>query len=164
LITANIPNETFDERIGICLENMNRLTGEAREVWSNLYDMLTAMGADGMSSDEEAVADNKRVYHVKVLPYRSGQVLSRVKFIDLHANHTNGYGNNAPGTPPRTRIRPKESNKSTRKAPIGWPENLYKSGWLEEQSDIHYEYLNAKAGLDLIPFGEVQRFSGVPID
>ena len=83
LITPDIPNQTYDERIGICLENMNRLTGEAREVWSNLYDMLTAMGADGVSSDEESVVDNKRVYHVKVLPYRSGQVTSRVKFIDL---------------------------------------------------------------------------------
>ncbi len=160
-IVVNILNQTYDERIGICLENMNQLMGKAHDVWCNLHEMLVAMGPDGVSSDEESVEDNRRLYCVKVLPHRSARVLSRIIFIDSHANHTNGYGNNGPGTAPRTRIRSNDANKSTRKAPIGWPENLYKSGWVEEQSDINYGHLNPQAELDLIPFGEVQRFAGV---
>ena len=158
---VNILNQTYEERMGICIENVNQLTGDAREVWSNLYEMVDAMGADGVSSDEESVVDNKRVYHVKALPHRSARVLSRVKFIDSQANHTNGYGNNASGTPPRIRIRPEEPQESNRKVPTGWPENFYKAGWLEKLSDINYGRLEAKADLDLIPFSEVQRFAGV---
>lgn len=123
--------------------------------------MVVAMGPDGVSSDEEAVAENRRVFHVKVLPHRSARVLPRVKFIDSHANHTNGYGNNGPGTAPRTRIRPQNANESSRKAPVEWPENLYKAGWVEAQSDINYGHLNAQAELELIPFSEVQRLVGV---
>lgn len=140
---------------------MNQLKGEERTVWLNLSDMVEALGADGVSSDEESVADGKKVYHVKVLPYRSKRVLPRVKFIDSQANHTNGYGNNASGTPPRTRIRPDNPQESSRKPPVGWPRNFYKVGWLEELLDIHYGYLDAQAELDLIPFSEVQRFAGV---
>jgi hypothetical protein len=83
---------------------MQRLSGDARDVWCNLHDMVHAMGPDGVSSDEEAMADNKRVYHVKVLPHCSARILSRVIFINSHANHMNGYGNNGPGTAPQTRI------------------------------------------------------------
>jgi hypothetical protein len=123
--------------------------------------MIAAMGPDGVGSDEESVEGNRRVFHVKVLPHRSARVLSRVIFIDSQANHTNGYGNNRPGTAPRTRIQPENANESSRKALIGWPEIFYKSGWAEERLDIEYGYLEAWAELDLILFGEVQRFAGV---
>ena len=116
----NILNQTYEEQMGICIENVNQLTGDAHEVWSNLYEMVDTMGTDGVSSDEECMVDNKRVYHVKALPHHSTRVLSRVKFIDSQANHTNGYGNNASGTPPRTRIRPEEPQESNRKVPTGF--------------------------------------------
>ena len=140
---------------------MKKLTGEARKVWRNLHDMLEAMGPDGVSSDEEVVVNNRREYHVKILPHRSTRVLSRIQYIDKHANHTNGYGNSAPGTPPRIWIRPDKPEESRRKAPTGWPQNLYKSQWIEGLSDIHYEYLGAKTDFDLMVFELAQRFAGV---
>lgn len=123
--------------------------------------MVAAMGPNEVSSDKESIEGNRRVFHVKVLPHCSARVLSRVIFFDSQANHTNGYGNNRPGTAPCTQIQPENANESSRKAPIGWPENFHKSGWVEEQLDIEYGYLEAQAELDLIPFCEVQRFAGV---
>jgi len=140
---------------------MKRLTGEARKAWGNLHDMLEAMGPDGVSSDEEVMVNNRKEYHIKILPHRSTQVLSRIKYIDDHANHTNGYGNSASGTPPRTRIRPENPEESRRKAPIGWPENLYKSKWIEGLSTIHYGFLGAKEDFGLMEFDIGQRFTGV---
>jgi hypothetical protein len=123
--------------------------------------MLEAMGPDGVSSDEDVVVDNKKVYHVKILPHRSTRVLSRIKYIDGHANHTNGYGNSPPGTPPRIRIRPEKPEESRRKPPIGWPQNLYRSQWIAGLSDVHYGYLGAKNDFDLRKFDIGQRFAGV---
>ena len=141
---------------------MKKLTGEARNIWRNLHDMLEAMGPDGVSSDEDVMVNNRKEYHVKILPYRSTRVLSRIKYIDNHANHTNGYGNSAPGTPPRIRIRPENPKESSKKAPIGWPKNLYKSRWIEGLSDTHYGYLDAKEDFGLVQFDIGQRFAGVP--
>jgi len=57
-------------------------TNEARLVWEHLDDILVALGAGGMSSDESEVENGKTVYFVKKMGWRRLELTSKICAID----------------------------------------------------------------------------------
>jgi hypothetical protein len=101
---------------------------------------------DGMSSDESG--DGNRRYFIKILPWRSAKLIPYLQKIDRDINRTNALGN-APGNPPRQRIRIAGGQISRRKAVCGLPLNFYDTTWYAGLSAVDRLAVNARPATPL---------------
>ena len=139
------------DRVDICLENLPEnvasiVTDEQRE-WKKRYDVVDALGPEGMSSDETDDNDPDN-YWVRTLLWRSKKATQVMVTIDEAKNITNAYGNIRAGNRPRNRQRRKNSTASVRKVPIGKPEDLYDRDWYAQLNAGKKRALKAKANLE----------------
>ncbi|PPQ75852.1 hypothetical protein CVT26_001351 [Gymnopilus dilepis] len=144
-------NQKHHERIDICLENLpeniERITGDAQRDWKTKYDVVMALGPEGMSSDETDGSDPD-TYRVRTLPWRNKSLVQTMVSIDDAKNITNGYGNIRPGNRPRIRQRKKNATTSARRAPTGKPKDLYEPDWYKALTVTKKRTLKAKSALD----------------
>jgi len=118
-----------------------------------LYQLAASFGNDGMSSDESGAGNRK--FFVKILHWQSVKLIPYLQKIDQDLNHTNTLGN-APGNPPRQRIRITGGQVSRRKAVPGLPLNFYDKTWYAGLSAVGKIALNVlecnKVGINSIIF------------
>jgi hypothetical protein len=127
-------------------------TNEARLVWEHLDDILAALGAGGMSSDECEVENGQRVYVVKKMDWRRLGLTEKVCAIDRDRNITNTYGNVRAGNPPRVRKRRHGTTETSRAAPPGLPVNFYDAEWLSKLTGRQRKELRPAAAMELLEF------------
>lgn len=127
-------------------------TSETKLVWEHLDDILVALGAGGMSSDESGFEDGHKVYFVKKMGWRCGGLTGKISVIDRDRNITNTYGNVRAGNPPRVRKRRHGATETSRGAPPGLPVNFYNAEWLSRLTDRQTKELNPKAAMELLEF------------
>ncbi|KAF9528323.1 hypothetical protein CPB83DRAFT_894577 [Crepidotus variabilis] len=89
--------------------------------------MHEALGLEGMSSDESEAEDSTR--YVKVMDWRSGDVIKRYKRIDPERARMTKWGKNLPGTKPQNRKRRSNALLSSCPPPTGKPINMYNADW-----------------------------------
>jgi len=99
-----------------------------------------------MSSDESGAGNRK--FFVKILHWRSVKLIPYLQKIDRDLNRTNALGN-APGNPPRQRIRIAGGQVSRRKAVPGLPLNFYDKTWYAGLSAVDKIALNVQPELPL---------------
>ncbi|KAF4579921.1 hypothetical protein EYR36_001741 [Pleurotus pulmonarius] len=131
-------------------------------------DLLARVPYYGMSGDETDVAANvsigngKRVegYSITNLPWRSSdpQVTNWFRTFDrLHL--TTRYlmtGNPTPGEWPRTRLPSSRIEKHKATPPLGLPENLYDSAFLQGLHPLERQRLKVKPAIDLSFSAEIE--------
>lgn len=127
-------------------------TEEAKPVWEHLDDILVALGAGGMSSDESEVENGQRVYIVKKMGWRRSGLTQKICVIDRDRNITNTYGNVRAGNPPRVRKRRQVTTETSRAAPPGLPVNFYNAEWLSKLTGRQRKELRAAAAMELLEF------------
>ncbi|PPR05293.1 hypothetical protein CVT26_011616 [Gymnopilus dilepis] len=130
-------NQLFKDRVDICFDNLPKTASEIvtdeQRLWKARYDIVQALGPEGMSSDESDLDSDKKTFIVKKIPWRNRRLTEVVQGIDKSRNLTNAYGNTRPGNSPRTRIRRDRPRKSARKkAPTGKPVDMYDTDWYEK--------------------------------
>ena len=74
------------------------------KAWIDKYTIVDTLGIDGQSSDESD-GDEDGVYNVKLLHWRSKELVKRLNKADRVRKTTNKYGNRRPGTKQRIRKR-----------------------------------------------------------
>ena len=127
-------------------------TNEASPVWEHLDDVLVALGAGGMSSDESETENGQRVYFVKKMGWRRLGLTEKVCAIDRDRNIKNTYGNVRAGNPPRVRKRRRVATETSRAAQPGLPVNFYDAEWLSKLTDRQRKELRPVAAMELLEF------------
>ncbi|PPR02271.1 hypothetical protein CVT26_011747 [Gymnopilus dilepis] len=130
-------NQLFKDRMDICLDNLPRTASEVitdeQRIWKARYDVMQALGPEGMSSDESDLDSNTKTFIVKNIPWRNRRLTEIVQNIDKSRHLTNAYGNTRPGNSPRIRVRRDRPRRSARKkAPTGKPVDMYDTDWYEK--------------------------------
>ncbi|PPQ74875.1 hypothetical protein CVT26_011470 [Gymnopilus dilepis] len=144
-------NQKHQDRLDICLENLpdnlQSISSDEQRDWKVKYNIVAALGPEGMSSDETGDSDTD-TYWVRTLPWRNKRAVQVMVSIDEAKNTRNAYGNIRPGNRPRNRQRKKSARESVRKAPIGKPKNLYDTDWFEKLHGGKKRALKAKSDID----------------
>jgi hypothetical protein len=121
----------FNVRLEITLSNRTGTNGEFDQAWDNLYQVVDALGAQGMSSDESDDDETgRKVYIPRKKVWRNKEITNLLRVIDRDRNTTNCYGNTRAGNPPRHRLV-REGRDSRREAPPGLPLNFYDRNWYD---------------------------------
>lgn len=115
---------------------------ESTAAWQDHLAIIETLGAEGQSSDDTDEED-VNVYKVRVLPWRSKELVKKVSMTDKARNTTNAYGNPRSGNRPRTRKRRRDAGQSQRKAPKGKPLNYYDEGWYNSLTSGQRQALGA---------------------
>ena len=131
-------------------EPSEELLKESTVAWKDHLTVIETLGIEGQSSDETDEED-PNVYNVRILPWRSKELVKKVAITDKARNTTNGYGNPRPGNRPRTRKRRKDAKESHRKPPRGKPLNYYDKDWYNNLTHGQKRALDA---LRVVPFLE----------
>lgn len=139
----------FDTRSRITVQNALAQTNEAKLAWEHLDDVLVALGAGGMSSDESEVEDGQNVFLVKKMSWRRSGLMVKMGTIDRDRNTRNAYGNVRAGNPPRVRKRRNGAIETSRAAPPGLPVNFYDAEWLSKLNSRQRKELSPRAAMEL---------------
>jgi hypothetical protein len=94
--------QTFDVRLEITLSNRMGANGQIDQTWDSLYQVVDALGAQGMSSDEtDDDETGRKVYIPRRKVWRNKDITNILRVIDRDRNTANCYGNTRAGNPPR---------------------------------------------------------------
>ncbi|KAF8873913.1 hypothetical protein CPB84DRAFT_1753131 [Gymnopilus junonius] len=151
------PMQLFNTR---CNVNLDHLPDDMRDIdcsdeetkcWVDRYKITEALGIEGASSDETDPYDSD-TYCVHALKWRNKKLAKRLRVTDAARRTTNKYGDNRPGTWPRTRKRriAEESQESIRKVTSGLPINCHEESWYNSLSPKKKWELQAKPALELL--------------
>ncbi|KAF9523439.1 hypothetical protein CPB83DRAFT_839683 [Crepidotus variabilis] len=135
IIVRNLPDPKMVEREYDLLDN------EALQ-WLDAQQMHEALGLEGMSLDESEAEDSTR--YVKVMDWRSSNVIKHYKKIDSGRARMMKWGKNLPGTKPQNRKRRSNALPSNRPPPTGKPINMYNADWYAALTS--YQKQDLKAG------------------
>lgn len=90
-----------------------------------------------MSSEDTAVDEAEKVYHVKILPWRRDMV-EYLKIID-DQRHVSDEKFAEGGSKPVRRVQGSRLLESVRKPPRGLPRSLYDTNWIEGKDEDYIE-------------------------
>lgn len=133
------------------------------EGWGYLYDVVTTLSRDGMSSDETVTEDEGAgIGGRKRLPYKKCRVKRRVwrnkkidsymKIIDRHMIVKNVFGNDRAGTRARLRVRPAHKASDRAHIPPKLPRNFYDDEWYNGLSQKEKDDLHAQPSVEMLEF------------
>ncbi|KDR67599.1 hypothetical protein GALMADRAFT_146892 [Galerina marginata CBS 339.88] len=150
-------NERFSVRSRITVQNAaSQKSGDGRVIWEHLDDILSTLGAGGMSSDESDFDDDgQKTYFVKKVSWRRVGLVARLITIDRDRNFKNCY-ENITGNAPKPRKRRANATETSRRPIPGLPINFYDDIWYSRLDEGQKKLLGAKAALDLIEFQRVE--------
>jgi hypothetical protein len=121
------------------------------KAWIDNYTIVDTLGIDRQSSDESD-GDEDGVYNVKLLHWRSKELVKRLNKADRVRKTTNKYGNRRPGTKQRIRKRRsvRDSQETTRPPPTGKPINFYNKEWYMSLTTQQKRDLDAESELEFL--------------
>ncbi|KDR65524.1 hypothetical protein GALMADRAFT_148631 [Galerina marginata CBS 339.88] len=157
-------NERFSVRSRITVQNAaSQKSGDGRVIWEHLDEVLSTLGAGGMSSDESDFDDDgQKTYFVKKASWRRAGLVARMITIDRDRNFKNCY-ENITGNAPRPRKRRANATETSRRPIPGLPINFYDDIWYSRLDEGQKKLLGAKPALDLIEFQRVEGKSGLSL-
>ncbi|KDR65818.1 hypothetical protein GALMADRAFT_148403 [Galerina marginata CBS 339.88] len=149
--------QRFSVRSRITVQNAaSQKSGDGRVIWEHLDEILSTLGAGGMSSDESDFDDDgQKAYFVKKVSWRRVGLVARMITVDRDRNFKNCY-ENITGNAPKPRKRRVNATESARRPIPGLPINFYDDVWYSRLDEGQKKLLGAKAALDLIEFQRVE--------
>ncbi|KAJ7016077.1 hypothetical protein C8F04DRAFT_1282789 [Mycena alexandri] len=140
-----------------------KFDARAVEAWKWRKELMRVLGAAGMSSEEDNIADvmtsrremaSMMVHAIKVCPWRAPKVNEHMEAIDEAAPSVMKAASNG-----RMRTRTKEASESL--PPLGLPRSVYNAAWLSAQkalmSNIEEEYETSETEFKIMEVNEVAR-------
>ncbi|KAK0505490.1 hypothetical protein EDD18DRAFT_1344311 [Armillaria luteobubalina] len=141
-----------DVRLEIAGNNMNLGDDRVDLGWRSVYEMLSLLGREGISSDKSDAEGGP--YIVKRRTWRSEELTQLLNIIDSSYDRKNIYGNARPGNRPHVRMRCRRATASER-APIrGLPLNFYDCDWYQLLTDVEKQLLHPEPEMELPAFAE----------
>ncbi|KAK0488158.1 hypothetical protein EDD18DRAFT_1359844 [Armillaria luteobubalina] len=141
-----------DVRLEIAGNNMNLGDDRVDPGWRSVYEMLSLLGREGISSDESDAEGGP--YIVKRRTWRSEELTQLLDIIDSSYDRKNIYGNARPGNRPHVRMRRRRATASER-APIrGLPLNFYDRDWYQLLTNVEKQLLRPEPEMELPAFAE----------
>ncbi|KAK0207764.1 hypothetical protein IW262DRAFT_1302429 [Armillaria fumosa] len=141
-----------DVRLEIAGNNMNLGDDRVDPGWRSVYEMLSLLGREGISSDESDAEGGP--YIVKRRTWHSEELTQLLDIIDSSYDRKNIYGNARPGNRPHVCMRCRRAMASER-APIrGLPLNFYDHDWYQLLMDVEKQLLRPEPEMELPAFTE----------
>jgi hypothetical protein len=115
---------------------------ESTAAWQDHLTIIETLGVEGQSSDDTDEED-PNIYNVRILPWRSKELIKKLSMTDKARNTTNAFGNPRSGNRPRIRKQRRDAGQSQRKAPRRKLLNYYSQEWYRKLTDGQKRALGA---------------------
>ena len=116
-----------------------------KDVWQAIYNMHTALGIEGGSSDESGCELNSKKVIVREKPWRNWRIKTIYKIVDDFTLKTTGLGRHLPGNPGRPRERREDGLPLSQDVPLrGLSETYYDEIFVNNLSPLKLKGLDVK--------------------
>ncbi|KAK0482918.1 hypothetical protein EDD18DRAFT_1362325 [Armillaria luteobubalina] len=141
-----------DVRLEIAGNNMNLGDDRVDPGWRSVYEMLSLLRREGISSDESDAEGGP--YIVKRRTWHSEELTQLLDIINSSYDQKNIYSNACPGNRPHVHMRCRKATVLQR-APIrGLPLNFYDRNWYQLLTDIEKQLLCPEPEMELPALAE----------
>ncbi|SJL18636.1 uncharacterized protein ARMOST_22233 [Armillaria ostoyae] len=138
----------LENRREICQDNIKRQDRSIDPAWERAAWAVNTLGAGGMSSDDSETDEDGPTFRVKIMEWRSPEIVPILDVIDADYNGLNAYGNRRAGNPQRTRTR--EGGTLSVRPPIkALPLTFYAADWYNSLSSRMQRALKATVPIPL---------------